>query len=184
MTKSCLQDRTEPAVFVPEVAKQHDVFAGAIAFGVLVSARASFWLNKKIRKLLESFHEDLPKPALVPRLYKKLFVWRTFRLSFFCIDVCILHHFVSKKVTKRRKMQTSITFDWINIFQIFAGSTWPVLSETVIKCSIILKNNFGANSVTSFSRQSKFEKLDFLEWRVLYYCKNSDNLHQNVKSFI
>ena len=31
---------TEPAVFFPEVAKQHDVFAAAIAlfFGVLVSA--------------------------------------------------------------------------------------------------------------------------------------------------
>ena len=50
----------------PEVAKQHDVFAGAIAFGVLVSARASFWLDKKIRKLFECFHEDLPKPTHVP----------------------------------------------------------------------------------------------------------------------
>ena len=33
----------EPAVFVPEVAKQHDVFVPAIASKVLVSARASFW---------------------------------------------------------------------------------------------------------------------------------------------
>ena len=33
---------TKPAVFVPEVAKQHDVFVRAIANGVLVSARASF----------------------------------------------------------------------------------------------------------------------------------------------
>ncbi len=32
---------TEPAVSVPEVAKQHDGFVRAIAFGVLVSARAS-----------------------------------------------------------------------------------------------------------------------------------------------
>ena len=40
-----LRDGTEPAVFVAEVSKQHDVFAGAIAFGVLVSARASFWLD-------------------------------------------------------------------------------------------------------------------------------------------
>ena len=32
-------------VFVHEVAKQHDVFVGAIAYGVLVSARASFWLD-------------------------------------------------------------------------------------------------------------------------------------------
>ena len=42
MVKSRLRDWTEPAVFVPEVAKQHHVFAGAISFGVLVSARASF----------------------------------------------------------------------------------------------------------------------------------------------
>ena len=43
---------TEPAVFVPRVAKQYDVFPGAFAFEVLVSARASFWLDRKIRKLL------------------------------------------------------------------------------------------------------------------------------------
>ena len=40
----------QPAIFVPYVAKQHDVsllrFAGAIAFGVLVSARASLCLDK------------------------------------------------------------------------------------------------------------------------------------------
>ena len=42
MAKSRFQEGTEPEVFVPEVAKQHDVFSGAIAFGVLVSARASF----------------------------------------------------------------------------------------------------------------------------------------------
>ena len=66
MTKSRPRDGTEPAVFVREVAKQHDVFAGAITSGVLVSARASFWLDKKIRKLFKYFNEDLPKPALVP----------------------------------------------------------------------------------------------------------------------
>ena len=32
MGKSRLRNGTEPAVFVPEVAKQHDVFARAIAF--------------------------------------------------------------------------------------------------------------------------------------------------------
>ena len=44
MMKSRLQGGTEHAVFVPEVAKQHDihVFAGTIAYRVLVSARASF----------------------------------------------------------------------------------------------------------------------------------------------
>ena len=33
---------TEPAMLVPEVAKQHEEFVRAIAFGGLVSARASF----------------------------------------------------------------------------------------------------------------------------------------------
>ena len=42
MTRSLLRDVTEPAVFVPEVAKQHDVFVQAIASGVLVSTRTSF----------------------------------------------------------------------------------------------------------------------------------------------
>ena len=38
MPKSRLRDGTEPAVLVPEVAKQHDVFgiAGVITFGALV----------------------------------------------------------------------------------------------------------------------------------------------------
>ena len=39
---SLLREVTEPAVFVPEVAKRHDVFVRAIANGVLVSSRASF----------------------------------------------------------------------------------------------------------------------------------------------
>ena len=34
MAKSSRRDGTEPAVFVFEVAKQHDIIAGAIAFGV------------------------------------------------------------------------------------------------------------------------------------------------------
>ncbi len=33
---------TEPAVFVPQVAEQHDVFVRAIAFRVVVIARTSF----------------------------------------------------------------------------------------------------------------------------------------------
>ena len=41
MVKSRPRDGTEPAVFIYEVAKQHDVFAGATAFGLLVSARTS-----------------------------------------------------------------------------------------------------------------------------------------------
>ena len=42
MAKSCLRNGTEPAVFVPKVAKQQDIFAGVIDFGALMSARASF----------------------------------------------------------------------------------------------------------------------------------------------
>ena len=42
MTTSRLQELTEPAMFVVEVAKQHDECFRAIAFGVLVIARANF----------------------------------------------------------------------------------------------------------------------------------------------
>ena len=42
LARSTLREVTEPAIFVPEVAKQHDVFVRTIATGVLVSARASF----------------------------------------------------------------------------------------------------------------------------------------------
>ena len=51
---------------VPEVAKQHDEFVRAIAFGVLASDRARFWLEENTRKLVECFYEDFPKPELVP----------------------------------------------------------------------------------------------------------------------
>ena len=72
MAKSRLREGTKPAVFLrlPEVAKQHDVSLlynpGPIVIGVLKSARASFWLDKKIRKFVDCFNEDLPKTALVP----------------------------------------------------------------------------------------------------------------------
>ncbi len=42
MATSLLREVTEPAVFASAVAKQNDVFVRAIAFGVLVSAHASF----------------------------------------------------------------------------------------------------------------------------------------------
>ena len=71
MARSLLVEVTEPAVFVSEVAKRHDlfdVFVRAIhaAPGVLVTARASFLMDKIIRKLLECFNEDLLKLALIP----------------------------------------------------------------------------------------------------------------------
>ncbi len=66
MATSLLREVTEPAVFVPEVAKQHDVCVRAIAFGELVSAGASFWLDEIIQKFFECFNEDLTKPALIP----------------------------------------------------------------------------------------------------------------------
>ena len=73
--------------FVPEVAKQHDVFAGAIAFGVLVSARASFWLDKKVRKLFECFHKDLPKPTAVMFILHFLTNRSFFLVVFYCYQV-------------------------------------------------------------------------------------------------
>ncbi len=66
MATSLLREVTEPAVFVPEVAKQHDVFVRTIAFGVLVNTHASFWLDEIIRKFFECFNEDLPKLARIP----------------------------------------------------------------------------------------------------------------------
>ena len=69
MTKSRLRDGTEPAVFVLEVAKQHDVFAGAIAFGVL--ALVSDWIKRfgnsssASTKIYQNWH-------LFPRLCYKL----------------------------------------------------------------------------------------------------------------
>ena len=69
MSKSRLRDETEHAVFIPElpeVAKQHEVhvFAGLTAFGVLVSAHGSFWLDKNNN--FKCFHEKNTKPAFVP----------------------------------------------------------------------------------------------------------------------
>ena len=51
MARSLLREVTEPAVFIPEVAKRHDVFVRATANWVLVSTRASFSLDEIIRKL-------------------------------------------------------------------------------------------------------------------------------------
>ena len=65
MATSGLRELTEPAVFVPEVARQHDEFVRTIAFGVLVSARASLWLDEIIQELVEWFNEDLRKQELV-----------------------------------------------------------------------------------------------------------------------
>ena len=49
---------------------QHEIsllrYAGAIAFGVLLGAHASFWLDNKNWKVFDYFNEDLPKMALVP----------------------------------------------------------------------------------------------------------------------
>ena len=71
--KSRLRYRTEPAVFFPNVAMQHALFASAIAFGVLLSARASFWLDNNDRKLFECFNEDLPKSDLIlPNAFSSL----------------------------------------------------------------------------------------------------------------
>ena len=63
MTKSRLQDWTEPAVFVPEVAKQHDLFAGAIVFGCTSACSPTFfdWIIT-----VKCFNEDLLNLALVP----------------------------------------------------------------------------------------------------------------------
>ena len=82
MTKSRLRVGTEPAVFVPEVAKQHDVFASAIPFGVLVSVRASFcWIKwfgnspSASTKICQNRHL-FPRPC--PCSFRCVFVWKRF----------------------------------------------------------------------------------------------------------
>ena len=66
MVTSRSRELTEPAIFVLAVAKKHCQFILPIAVGVLVSARASFWLDEISRKLVERFNEVFPKPELVP----------------------------------------------------------------------------------------------------------------------
>ena len=60
MVKSRLRDGPEPAVFVPEVAKQHDVYflrkTSAIAFGVFVSVRAN--TSETLRVLQRRFDKN------------------------------------------------------------------------------------------------------------------------------
>ena len=75
MTSSRLRQLTEPAVLVPEVAKQHDECVRAIAFRVVVSARDSFWLDEVTRELVGCFDEGLSKPEREARLPQAL---RTF----------------------------------------------------------------------------------------------------------
>ncbi len=56
MATSFLRELTEPAGFVPEVAKQHGVFLCATALEVLQQFGNSS---------IECFNKDLPKPPLV-----------------------------------------------------------------------------------------------------------------------
>ena len=64
MARSLLRKVPEPAVFVPEVAKQHDVFVRAIASGGFRSTVVL--VDEIVRKLFECFNEDLPMLARVP----------------------------------------------------------------------------------------------------------------------
>ena len=77
MTKSRLRDGTEPAVFAPEVAKQHDVsllrYIGAIAFGVLVSARAVSWSDNKNSETLRVLQRSFAKNDTCSPDSKELF---------------------------------------------------------------------------------------------------------------
>ena len=60
MVKSRLQDGTEPAVFLPEVAKQHYVFAGSLLEYSRVLTLVSDWIKR-----FGNLHEDLPIPLTV-----------------------------------------------------------------------------------------------------------------------
>ena len=71
MVKSRLKQLAEPAVFVPEVARQRDDVR-AIVLGVFVIARASFRLDEITRKFVGCFDEDFSKQELVPLTVKVL----------------------------------------------------------------------------------------------------------------
>ena len=64
-------------------------YAGAIAFGVLVSARASFCLDNKNRKLLEFFNEDLPKTAAVPPTDCVVLCGKAYTRFYTLLHVCV-----------------------------------------------------------------------------------------------
>ena len=55
-------------MLVPEVAEQIDEFLRAIAFGALVSARASFWLDEILGNLSGASTKISPKQNLFPSL--------------------------------------------------------------------------------------------------------------------
>ena len=57
-----LQELAELAVFVPEVAKQHDEVFRAIAFVSTRERSASFWLDEITRRIVDRFDEDFVKP--------------------------------------------------------------------------------------------------------------------------
>ena len=68
IARSLLCQATEPEAFVPGVAKQHDVLVRTIASGVLVSARARFWLDEIIRNIFEYSTKICQNWHLLPRL--------------------------------------------------------------------------------------------------------------------
>ena len=63
-----------------EVVKPRDLFDRAIALGVLVRARAGFWLDEITRKVVELFNEYFLKPEPVSTTDKMLEKLRASRM--------------------------------------------------------------------------------------------------------
>ena len=127
MVKSHLWDRTEPVVFIRGVAKQHDVcllrFAGAIGFRVLVSARASFWLDKKIQKLFECKNQHL-----FPQLLK----WTL--LLPLCTSSCLPN-----------QIRVRVVWQFLFVYQMF----YPGFYHRYQACLVIVFIYYGIPSFTT-----------------------------------
>ena len=139
MAKSRLQDRTELAVFIPEIAKQHDVLACRIA--CFWSAHDSFWLDKNILKLFECFHEDLPKTTLVPLTEDNDLDNRE-----------IKHHICFSR--KQQKSNFIVNWELFSIFLMDLFNDWMRSKENWVQadvCRYNLSNNYTlARHIDSF----------------------------------
>ena len=110
--------------------------------------------------------------AICWKIFNNIEIWNFFEIWISC-------HFVLFLVTNGGKLnfQNAISFEWIGVFENFSllTSLWWVLSETIIRYPIILKQNLAGTLWHQFpAKMPKSEKPkthNFREWWVLYCCK-------------
>ena len=151
MAKSRLQDRTEPAVFFPEVAKQHDIFAGVIAFGVLMSAFASFWLDKKIRNS-SSASTKIAKTGTCPpdwMTYQLGLLKRVFSQHYVWLSLFRVVH-LNCQCDHHNYMYTTWTWTYLQHLTLSTHYTRNILSQ------IINQNTIPESGIMEQQHQIKF----------------------------